>query len=201
MSADDPERRYQDILRRIEQHKQQQASAPKQSVLAAVLDSLNAAGLLSAIKRRPPAGLSAYGPKSFTGLVATLESLLAVDEQDSLGPFHWTGVVLWHKPKGYHHYQTMGLLGIWARETQSGIAVLVGEKALTFNAPVFNPESYYHHIKRRFDLFYEGDASPPDAAHTLLDVRYDPADRLAQREALEATLRRWVSAHHTPSAE
>lgn len=201
MSADDPERRYQDILRRIEQRKQQQASALKQSVLAAVLDSLNAAGLLSAIKRRPPAGLSAYGPKSFTGLVTTLESLLAADEHDSLGPFHWTGVVLWHKPKGYYHYQTLGLLGIWARETQTGIGVLIAEKTLTFNAPVFNPESYYHHLKRRFDLFYEGDASPPDAAHTLLNVRYDAAKRLEQREALEAALRTWVSSHHAPSTD
>lgn len=193
---DDPNRRYQDILRRIEQRKRQQASAPKQSALAAALDSLNAAGLLTAIKRRPPAGLSVYGPQTFNGLNMALDSLLAVHDQESLGPFHWTGSVLWHKPKGYFHYQQLGLLGVWALESGDGIAIIVAEKSLDFNIPLFNPESYYHHIKRRFDLFYSGDASPPpQAASDLLRLRYDPAQRLAQRVTLETTLRAWVNAH------
>ena len=195
MSSDDEaNRRYQDILRRIEQRKRQQASAPKQSALTAALDSLNAAGLLASIKRRPPAGLSAYGPKSFNGLITTLDSLLAVQDDNSLGPYHWTGTVLWHKPKGYYHYQTLGLLGIWALESHDGFSIIAAEKSLNFNIPVFNPESYYHHIKQRFDLFYDGDASPPSESEPiLLSLRFDVSQRLALREALETILRTWVS--------
>jgi hypothetical protein len=194
-AEDEANRRYQDILRRIEQRQREQASAPIQSALAAALDSLNAAGLLAAVKRRPPVEMSAYGPKTFKGLVTSLDSLLAADGQNSLGPFHWTGSVLWHKPKGYFHYQTLGLLGVWALEDSDGISVVAGEKRLSFNAPVFNPESYYHHIKRRFDLFYEGDASPPDAGagadSVLQGLRFDLAQRLGLREALESVLRAW----------
>ncbi|MBA3873664.1 MAG: hypothetical protein H0X30_31410, partial [Anaerolineae bacterium] len=53
---DDEDRaaRYADILKRIEQRKQHQSSAPVQSLLSIALDGLNAAGLLTAIKRRPP---------------------------------------------------------------------------------------------------------------------------------------------------
>lgn len=176
MSGNDS--RYADILRRIEQKKREQASIPKQSILAGVLDALNAVGFLDQIKKRPPSGINAYGPQVFGG---------SGDGQE------WAGAVIWHKPKGYFHYQTLGLLGIWAVEGGGQAQVIIGEKALTFSAPIFNAESYYRHIKRRFDLYYPKDAAPPQQA--LYSVVYDPAQRLTQREAVEQTLRTWVVAH------
>jgi hypothetical protein len=171
--------RYAEILRRLEQKRRQQASLPGQNRLAGVLDALNTVGFLEQIKRRPPAGTNAYGPKVFSG---------------STGNSEWAGVVLWHKPKGYYHYETLGLLGIWAIEEHHNTRVTVGEKALAFHAPVFNPESYYHHIKRRFDLYYPQDAGPP--SQTLCEIIYDPQQRLEQREIVAQTLRTWFAFHN-----
>lgn len=184
--TDDRDSRYAAIMRRLEQRKQQETSAPIQSLLSSVLDTLNAAGMLAAIKRRPPKRFSAYGPKTFTGSLAV--SGEGIPEQ-------WAASVIWHKPRGYAAYQTLGLLGIWALGHGSEVRVLVGEKTLPFNAPIFNPESYYHHIKRKFNLHYAGDASPPLSDKTgsiLFDAQYDETERLETRKAIEAVLRQWV---------
>lgn len=177
MSGNDS--RYADILRRIEQKKREQASIPKQSILAGVLDALNAVGFLEQIKKRPPPGINTYGPKVFSG---------SITEQE------WAGAVVWHKPKGYYHYQTLGLLGVWAVEGTGHTQIIIGEKTLVFNAPIFNAESYYRHIKRRFDLYYPRDAGPPSQA--LYEAIYEPDRRLAQREAVEQTLRDWFTLQH-----
>ncbi|MCA0452373.1 MAG: hypothetical protein LCI00_00135 [Chloroflexi bacterium] len=180
---EDRDARYAEILRNIAQRKQKATSAPILSILSTALDALNAAGLLAAIKRRPPKGLSVYGPKTFTG------SLPASSEI----PEQWVSSVMWYKPKGYQYYETLNLLGIWALGSGQTARVIVGEKTLQFNAPVFNPESYYHHIKRKFDLHYAGNASPPlEAGSLLYDAVYDGTQRLPMRSALESTLREWV---------
>ncbi len=185
-SNDDRNARYAEILKRIEQRKQQQTSAPIQSLLAAALDALNAAGLLTSIKRRPPADMSAYGPKSFNGNRRTAEGQAQ----------EWVGTVMWHKPTGYQHFQTIRLLGIWAIGDGRTIRLVIGEKRLTFSAPIFNPESYYHHIKRKFDLYYTGDASPPlEAKGLIFDAPYDESKRLETRSALQAALRQWIAAY------
>lgn len=102
---------------------------------------------------------------------------------------------MWHKPKGYQYYQTLDLLGVWALGSGTAVRVVVSEKVLQFNAPVFNPESYYHHIKRKFDLHYSGNASPPlEAGILYYDAFYNEAQRLPMRTALENTLRKWVTA-------
>ena len=189
---DDRAARYAEILKRIEQRKQQQTSAPIQSLLAAALDGLNAAGLLVAIKRRPPANMSAYGPNTFSGSAATQ----AVG--DTTIPDQWVGSVMWHKPTGYSHYRTLRLLGIWALGNGSTARIIIGEKRLQFSAPVFNPESYYHHIKRKFDIFYAGNASPPlgeNEGGQLYDAVYDESLRLQTRTILESVLRAWVTAY------
>ena len=189
---DDRAARYAEILKRIEQRKQQQSNAPIQSLLSAALDALNAAGLLTAIKRRPPANMSAYGPKTFSGSVVMLEI------GDTTIPDQWVGSVMWHKPKGYSYYRTLRLLGIWALGNGSSARIVIGEKRLTFSAPVFNPESYYHHIKRKFDIFYAGNVSPPldeKEGGLLYDALYDESQRLKTRAALESVLRAWVIAY------
>lgn len=185
-SNNDRNARYAEILKRIEQRKQQQTSAPIQSLLAAALDALNAAGLLTSIKRRPPADMSAYGPKSFNGNRHTTEGQAQ----------EWVGTVMWHKPKGYQYFQTIRLLGIWAIGDGSTIRLVIGEKRLSFSAPIFNPESYYHHIKRKFDLYYTGDSSPPlEAKGLIYDAPYAESKRLETRSALQAALRQWIAAY------
>jgi hypothetical protein len=187
---EDRNARYAEILKRIEQRKQKETSAPIQSLLSAALDELNAAGLLAAIKRRPPQDMSAYGPKTFSGSTAPITDATPIPEQ-------WLGTVMWHKPKGYQSYQTLRLLGIWALGTGSDhIRLVIGEKRLTYNAAIFNPESYYHHIKRKFDIYYAGNASPPlqeSEGNILYDSIYDATKRLQTRAALRDVLRTWVT--------
>ena len=133
--------------------------------------------------------MSAYGPKTFSGSAAPITDTTPIPEQ-------WLGTVMWHKPKGYQYYQTLRLLGIWALGTGSSIRLVIGEKQLTYSAAIFNPESYYYHIKRKFDIFYTGNASPPlqeSEGSILYDAIYDETQRLKTRSALEAVLRSWVT--------
>jgi len=184
--------RYAEIIKRIEQQKHKQTAQPIQFILSIALDGLNVAGLLTAIKRRPPADMSAYGPKTFSG------SLTAPSFGETSIPEQWVGSVMWHKPKGYTYFRTLRLLGIWAIGNSGKARIVIGEKQLTFSAPIFNPESYYHHIKRKFDIFYKGDARPPlkeNEGKLLYDAVYDEAQRLATRSTLQAVLREWIAAY------
>jgi len=168
--------RYDDILRRIAQRQREEANAPQQEDLAAILDSVNAWGFLEDLKKSPLKQINCYGPKSFRGYI----------------PASWVGVVIWCKPKGYYHYETLTLLGIWAHgEAQ----VTLGTKALPFAAPIFNPESYYRHLKKRFDVYYQGDGSPPPENSWLYTVHYDASRRLAIRAEIQAQLARWAQAY------
>jgi hypothetical protein len=171
--------RYDDILRRLQQRQREQADAPKQDGLAAILDGVNAWGFLEAIKQAKLAQINCYGPKTFRGYT----------------PAPWVGVVVWCKPRGYYHYQTLTLLGLWAYETSGEPHLTLGMKSLQFSAPIFNPESYHHYIKRRFDLHYDGDASPPPASAGQYTVQYEPSRRLEIRGAIERELAQWAAAY------
>ncbi len=178
-------------MKRIEQRKRQESSAPIHSLLSMALDGLNAAGLLAAIKKRPPQDMSAYGPKTFSGNIGQHVVGSPIPEQ-------WVGTVMWHKPTGYQYYRTLRLLGIWAMGTTRSTRLVIGEKRLTYNAAIFNPESYYHHIKRKFDIYYSGNASPPLSANDgsiLYGAVYDEAKRLETRMVLRDVLRDWVAAY------
>ncbi|MBL8154039.1 MAG: hypothetical protein JNM70_07635 [Anaerolineae bacterium] len=177
---DSNDERYAEILRRIQERRAQTASAPVQSLLAAALNDLNAAGFLENLRRRPPAGQNVYGPR-------TAQARAGAAPQ-------WLASILWHKPKGYYHYQTLGLLGIWAVDLGETVQIIVGRRLLAFNAPVFNPESYYHHLRRRYDLHYPDDSAPPDETRRLLTAIYQADERLALRGQIEAALRGWVEA-------
>lgn len=169
--------RFEEIYRRIKARKAEEAAQPKTDALTVVLDSLNALGVLEEVKNRPPPGLSCYGPKTFRG--STESSLF------------WLGVLVWHKPKGYGHYQTLGLLGIWAVKAEGAetIEIVVGEKSLEFSAPIFNPESYFRHLKKGFNVYYAGDASPPPVA--VYQTSYQAEERLMLRERLESVISDW----------
>jgi len=162
--------RYDHILRRIEQRRREQAVAPKQDDLASVLDAVNAWGFLEELRERRLRKINLYGPKICRGYT----------------PAPWAGVVVWYKRKGYYHYQTLTLLGIWAFYGEGeSILLTVGAKALEFAESVFNPESYYHHIKRRFDLYYHDDGSPPPESGRRCTITYREPERLAVREAIQ----------------
>lgn len=174
--------RYEDILRRIQQKQAEEASQPKQDVLTAALDGLDAMGFLDKVKRRPPEGETAFGPKVFRGHAALSQ---ADDKQ------YWCGVLVWHKPKGYGQYQTLGLLGIWAVEVGKAVEIIVGTKTLTFSAPIYNPESYQLQMKRNFKTYYDGEASPPEANERLFHAPYEPGNRLKMRDTLEQVISQW----------
>ncbi|MBZ0278370.1 MAG: hypothetical protein K8I60_19645 [Anaerolineae bacterium] len=185
--SDDDDARYQEILRRIAAQKQQQALAPTRALLTSTLDSLNAASLLTEVRRKAIA-LSVCGPATFQG----------TQPDDSGTARLWLASAIWHKPAGYGGYQTLGLIGIWALQNAEGLEILLGEKALTYNSPIFNPESYYYHIRRRFDLYYEGDARPPESDGIRYRTPYAAERRLTIRAELAAALRTWTSSYDTP---
>jgi hypothetical protein len=179
--SDNNEDRYTDILRRIEGRRQQSSCAPGQADLSSILDGLNALGFLDDIRRKNPRTISLYGPKAIRG------QLKAEDKTRA-----WVGAVAWYKPRGYHHYRTLTVLGVWAIEADACTRIVIGTKPLEFDSPVFNPESYYRHIKRGFDLYYRGDGSPPPP-HQLYAAQYDAGERLATRETIQAVLVSWVA--------
>jgi hypothetical protein len=181
--TDNPEDRYAEILSRIEGRRKQEVNAPTQASLANILNGLNALGFLDDTRKKGVRPISIYGPKAVRGQFQVEQELKR----------QWAGAVAWYKPRGYHHYRVLNLLGIWAIEMQAGIQIVVGTKALEFDSPIFNPESYYRHIKSRFDLHYRGDGSPPPAEAHIYVVLHDPGERLAIREALQEILKTWAA--------
>jgi hypothetical protein len=178
--------RYEDILRRIQQRKAQEAVQPRQDALAAVLDEVNALGVLEEVKKRPPVPLSCFGPKVFHKTWSLSTS------QDA----YWLGAILWHKPRGYGQYQTLGLLGIWVVEAEEGVTLVVGTGQLAYTAPIFNAESYYHHLRRGFSLYYAGSPSPPaQGSGRLYETLYRSGERLAIRAAVESAVHNWRDHH------
>ena len=181
-NTDDHEARYAEIMRRIENRRQPSAKSPQQTTLASILDGLNALGVLDDIRRKRLKPFSVYGPKALRGEFKDAERLR-----------HWSAGVIWYKPRGYHHYRTLTLLGIWALEMGEDVRVIIGSKTLEFDSPVFNPESYNREIKRGFELYYRGDGTPPPEADWRYSRVYASGERLAIREAVEATLLSWTA--------
>lgn len=173
--SDHNDDRYNEILRRIQQRQQQAAGGPHQDVLSGVMDSLNALGFLEDYHWRHRQGIVCFGPKSFRGL----------------GPPIWVCAALWFKSSNYYEHETLGLLGIWAISGEP-VTVAVGVKTLPFQAPYYSPEAVYHSLKRGFETYYAGDATPPPEADWRYHAAYDPARRLMIRRELEAVLEAWA---------
>jgi hypothetical protein len=172
--------RYDDILRRIAQRQHDEQRAPPLHQLARVLDDVNAFGQLEELQQQQFHTIQCFGPKSInSGLKPTAPSEV------------WEGVVVWCKQRGYYSYRTLTLLGIWAIMAGEAVTLALGTKQLAFTGHYYNAESYFRHIKSRFDIYYEDDGSPPDESRRLYSVQYDSAQRLAIRQALSETLARW----------
>jgi hypothetical protein len=171
-------RRIRDRLRTASQ-----PPAPRSDALGQALDAVNAWGFLEDLVLRDPKAINCFGPGVFRGLL----------------PVSWVGVCLWYRQRGYYHYRTLHLLGIWAVQAAE-IRLLVGTKALAYSQPVFNAEAYFFRIQREFRTFYADDGSPPPEADCLYTSSYDPALRLATRQAIETALAGWLQAHDRPAA-
>ncbi|MDZ4766348.1 MAG: hypothetical protein SGI73_17540 [Chloroflexota bacterium] len=106
-------------------------------------------------------------------------------------PRAWAGVVMWARPSGYLGYKVLTVVGVWARTASNDTAtdavdILIGAKRLAFARPFFDPEPYHHLFARDYTLYYNDDGSPPADPH--YQAAYDPAVRLAQRDAVTAAL-------------
>jgi hypothetical protein len=144
--------------------------------LSAVLDGLDAFGVLERAQHRMPASQLCFGPKAVRGGM----------------PAAWVGVVIWYRRPGYHNYKTLNLLGIWARETGQAVEIVVGRRTLNYVASHYNPESYFYHLQRTFETYYGSDASPAQGVGCILTVEYKSEQRLQQRSEIEAALNGWV---------
>lgn len=153
-----------ELLREIRRRRAEMSAAPRRSLLLAVLDSLNTMDVLA---RWNPPGQQTYGPRSFTG-------------QD------WAGAVCWAKGTDYHAYKTLTLIGLWARQTDDTVELLVGKKTLSFSAAFYSAEAYHAAIQHDFRPYYAGDAAPPQPAADVILWRdtYSAAQRLALRRAV-----------------
>lgn len=121
-----------------------------------ILDDINAFGAVEWLVDNPPADWLVYGPKPLR-----------------------SAVVVWMRPTGYYNYRTLTLFGVWLAD---GV-ISVGVHQLPFSAAHFNPESYFHHIRRDFRVHYGDVPNPPD--EPLYQIRYDPAQRLTIRREIQ----------------
>ena len=151
----------------------QPARSPVQRELQRVLDDLNAFGFLDDARRKAPDEMLCFGPKDVYGS-------------------SWSGVVVWFRPTGYHGYKTLTLLGIWACAQMDAVSIIMGTRTLAFTASFYNPEAYFHNIRRGFDLYYGDDASPPAESDRLYTTSYDQSRRLDIRGEIESILDQYM---------
>ena len=176
-----PDRRLRDLKQRVKQRVPPDPQVNLKDDLGKVLDDLNAWGFLDDQQQAQHRSILCFGPGVFRGYL----------------PMAWVGVVLWHKPRGYYFYDTLGLLGIWAlRAEPDGIEVVLGTRELTYVLPFFNAESYYYRIKREFRTFYNDIGSPPARDACRLATCYEPARRLDIRRQIEDELIAWAAEQH-----
>ncbi len=153
--------------------------------LGQALDALNAWGYLEDCVERNPAGINCYGPGVFRGLL----------------PFSWVGVCLWYKPRGYHHYSLLSIVGIWAfRSDGQTITAALGQKSLPYRLPIFNPEAYHYRIQHEFKTSYQDNGAPPAASLCDYTTVYQPEKRLEIRAELQQRLVTWLESQQQAGA-
>lgn len=171
-------RKRRELSRLITQRKQAvqwEALRRTQAGLSRALDNLNAFGLLEDVQRHPPGSLMCFGPKSIHG---------GADPA-------WVGVVVWMRRPGYHHFDMLSLLGVWAEGIAESGRIIAGTRTLQYTGQPYNAESYFHHLKRDFSLHYGKDVPPPTGAGRLYERVYAPDARLEMRRELEAMIDDW----------
>lgn len=148
--------------------------------LGGTLDALNAWGYLEEWKDAKLKQVNCFGPGEFRGYIPTA----------------WAGVILWCKYRGYYHYNTLYMVGIWAIRVESDqIDVVIGTKEASYSHPIYNPEGYHRRIQTEFKTFYQDNGCPPDEERHLYKTRYESTQRLEVRQIIEKTLKTWADAY------
>lgn len=164
----DNDARYAEIMRRLQQRKQQKAVQSARLTLASVLDALNAAGALADIPRRH------YGPARQTGRANGHPCLASV---------------IWWPGAGFYGYKLLTVLGVWAVPVPGEHApeIHIGSKRLPYTAATYNPEAYHRLLRKGYRAYHADDGAPPP--RPLRAFTYQPDERLGQRDMLrEAVL-------------
>jgi hypothetical protein len=176
------EDRYQQIMRQIAERRAEKALEPareKQNDLGTVLDGLDVLGKLEMIAAAGVMMPRANGPKTFSGFK----------------PHTWVGVALWRRGGGYYGYRILQIVGVWAVQDAPGPPlIVVGTKRLRYIAPTYEAEAYHKLLRKTFEPYYDGDASPPPDATRLLSARYGSERRLELRDAVQRLLSDWAAA-------
>lgn len=169
--------RHDDLLKMIAVRRKAEALAPliaRQEALAQALDALNAFDALEALRRQRFVANTCFGPRPYYGGT----------------PGAWVGVLIWKRAPGYYGYKTLTLYGVWARDSgdtpDAGIEIVIGSKPIPYTSDFYVAEAYFKLIRDGFRDYYSDDGRPP--ASPCSTFVYDPATRLAQREALVTAL-------------
>jgi len=172
-------RRRRELAKAVAARKRAAEWAPQrdtQNGFSRTLNLLNAYGLLEDIQQQPPAGYLAFGPK-------------AVYAPRGADPY--AGVVIWLRAAGYHNYQTLTLLGLWASGDATAPYIIAGTRTLRYNGQPYSPESYFRHLRTDFTVYYEKSAPPPSDDDQLYTAQFDAAERLALRQSVAKILKEW----------
>ena len=176
MPGQDNEDRYNDILNRIARRNpigRARPEAKPQTPHDRVLNLVNAFDALARLTRDEYERYLCYGPKSFRGSA-------------------WSGVAIWYHRKGYHGYQTLYLLGVWAHYSESDIVLTVGIRQLPYRAPVYDAGVYRVAIRNNFRIYYDDAGGPPGESDRLLyQSRFKENERLSHRQWLRDILGAW----------
>ncbi len=176
MKADRDDERYNDILRRIAEGRpfgHRRRELLPQTPQDRALDRINAYDTLAQLTRRDYQQVLCYGPKPLRGPA-------------------WSAVVVWFHHKGYHGYQTLCLLGVWAHYEDERILLSIAERQLPYRAPVYDAGVYRVAIQNHFNLYYQDGGGPPDAGDTLLHrCRFLEKERLDHRQTLKNIVASW----------
>ncbi len=177
MPAQDKKQRYEDILKKISHRHalgRRQKEDRRQKPPRQVLDLLNSFEALATLAQRDFERVLCYGPRVLDGAA-------------------WSGVVIWYHRKGYHGYQNLKLLGVWAHYVAGEITLSIGIRPLPYRAPIYDPGVYRVAIQSNFKLYYDDDGQPPaDGDRLLYRAPFKLRQRLAQREALNELLEKWL---------
>ncbi len=176
MCSEDKNQRYQEILKRIDNRRpfgRPRAEAKPSAPQDQVLNLLNAYDALADLAGRDYENILCYGPQTCRAPA-------------------WSGVVMWYHSKGYHGYQTLHLLGVWAHYHASEILISIGIRSLPYRAPVYDPGVYRVAIQNNFRIYYDDDGHPPDESdRTLYRATFKSTERLIHRQTLAELLEKW----------
>lgn len=164
---------YRKQIRRHINRKIQTPTPKASNEQAVILSGLNVMQVLDDNAPKYLQTMLHYGPEPFIGT-------------------RWAAILVWYRKKGYQNYKDLTLFGVWALEENGQNQIIIGTKALIYNAAVYNPESYNAVIKQTFKPYYGDDASPPDESRILYRTIFDVTRRLALRRELADKLVHWL---------